>query len=158
MRGKYWAVAIVLLVAIGRPARAAAGGFQTFAAGDFQTLAMGDSRALAGGDFRTLASAVGGQIEMRQARIPARDATKYFVQVPSGVWRPLLMVGTEWHKHYIGVFVNASRGRLSLLIATLSSRQATLVEVRLSVRRLLDGLRSVSLITDYAAEAPEGED
>lgn len=136
MRVKYWAVAIVLLLAIGQPARAA-GGFQTLAAGDYQMLAAG----------------AGAQLEMRQARIPAMDAAKFFIPAPGGVWRPLLMVGTEWRERYAGVFVKTSGGRLSVLIATLASRQATLVELRVSIRQLLDGLRSAGLIAGCAAES-----
>jgi hypothetical protein len=158
MKGKYWAVAILLLLVFGRPARAAAGGFPTFAASDFQTNVAGGSRTPATGGFRTLAAGAGTELEMRQARIPARDAAKLFVPAPGGVWRPLLIFGTEWREHYAGVFVKTSSGRLSLMIATLASDQATLVELRVSVRQLLDGLRSVSLITNYAAETAEGED
>ena len=142
MRVKYWAVAIVLLVAIGRPARAAAAGLQTHAAGGFQTLAAG----------------AGAQLEMRDARIPARDAAKYFVPLPGGVWRPLVMVATEWRVHYAGVFVKTSGGRLSVLFATLASRQATLVELRVSVRQLLDGLRRIGLIVSRGAASVGDED
>ena len=158
MKGKYWAVAILLLLVFGRPARAAAGGFPTFAASDFQTNVAGGSRTPAGGGFCTLASAIGGQIEMRRARIPARDAAGWFVPLPSGMWRPLLIFGTEWRQHYAGVFVKTSSGRLSLMIATLASDQATLVELRVSVRQLLDGFRTIGLIVSRGVESAGNED
>ncbi|MGD0002017.1 MAG: hypothetical protein ABSE21_18115 [Bryobacteraceae bacterium] len=150
MKGKYWAVAILLLLVIGRPARAVEGSFPTSTAGGFPKLAAGS--------FQTLAAGAGTQLEMRQARIPARDATKYFVPVPSGVWRPLLIFGTEWREHYAGVFVKTSSGRLSLMITTLASRQATLLELRLSVRQLLDGLHRIGLIVSHGVESAGNED
>jgi hypothetical protein len=141
MRVKYWAIAVVLLLAVCRPARAA-GSFPTLTAAGFQTLAAG----------------LGAQVEMRHAKVPAMDAVRLLASAPGGSWQPLLQVAAPWSAHYAGIFLKSSSGRLSLMIATLASRQATLVELRLSVRQLLDGLRSVSLITDYAAETAEGED
>lgn len=134
MRVKYWAVAVLLLVAIGRPASAVAG------------------------DFQTLAAGAGTQLEMRHARIPATDAAKLFVPAQGGVWRPLLMVGTEWREHYAGVLVKTSSGRLTLRIAVLASRQATSIDLRLSVRQLLDGLRRIGLIVSRGVESAGNED
>ena len=138
MKGKYWAVAIPLLLVFCLSARAAAGSLPTSTAGGFPKLAAGG--------FQTLAAGAGAQIEMRRAKVTGVNAGRLFVPAPGDSWQPLLQVATPWFEHYAGVFVKTSGGRLSLMIATLASRQATLVELRVSVRQLLDGLRTICLL------------
>jgi hypothetical protein len=134
MKVKYWAAVFLLLLTIGQPARAATGGFQTLAGG------------------------AGARLEMRQSHLSALDPARRFVLAPGSSWQPLLMVGTGWPEHYAGVFVKTSDGRLSLLIATLASRHATLTELRLNVRRLLAGLRRPGTIVSYAVTTAADED
>lgn len=141
MRVKYWAIAVVLLLAVCRPARAA-----------------GSLPTLTAGGFRTLAAGLGAQVEMRHAKVPAMNASRFNVPTPGGSWQPLLQVATSWSERYAGVFVKTSGGRLSLMIETLASGQATLVELRLSVRRLLDGLRSAGRIAECGIVAAGEED
>ena len=134
MRVKYWAVAVLLLVAIGRPASAVAG------------------------DFQTLAAGAGAQVEVRRAKVTGVNASRLFVPAPGDSWQPLLQVAMPWSGRYVGFLVKSSEGRLSLLFATLASHQATLVEVRLSVRQLLDGLRRIGLIVSRGVESAGNED
>ena len=122
MKLKTCALAILLLLAAGKPARAVAASFEAFAGG----LDM--------------------QIELCPAPLPWTSAAGPLAPPPAGSGRPLLILTSAQPARALGVFVSASPGRLTLLIATPRSSHATLIELRLNLRPLLAWLRSTGLV------------
>ena len=112
-------------------------------------LAAATSARAASGDFQTLVSGLGAQLELRRVEVPSAGSG-YPVPAPGRSWHPILQAVAPWSERYAGVFLKSSSGRLSLLFETLVPQRATLVELRLSVRRLLESLGSAESLWDNA--------
>jgi len=108
----------------------------------------------ASGDFQTLASGLGAQLELRRVEVLA-TGDGFPASVPGRPWHPLVQAVAPCSERYAGVFLKSSSGRLSLLFETLVPHHATLVELRLSVRRLFALLYNAGSHWDDAIQGRE---